>query len=150
MNGLPKWENGGLLLLRLALGVIFVMHGSQKVLGLFEGPGLLTTVQNFETHLGIPPLLGYAAALTELFGGLALIVGLFTRLAALGIGVTMGVALWKVHLVYGFFMNWACDPGKKHGFEYNLALLAMALTLVFTGAGDYSWDHRITKPKPRF
>ena len=149
MQGLPKWENGALLVLRLALGVIFVMHGSQKMLGLFGGHGLLATVENFQTNLGVPAALAYAAVFTEFFGGIALILGLLTRLAALGIGTNMGVAMWKVHLANGFFLNWTCEVGKKHGFEYNLALLAMALALVLIGAGNYSLDHRLTKPKPR-
>lgn len=139
---LPEWKDSALLVLRLALGIIFAMHGAQKVFGLIGGEGLLATVQNFQTHLGIPPVLGYLVSLTEFFGGIALILGLLTRLAALGIGVTMGVAMWKVHWAHGFFMNWFGEPGRGHGIEYNLALLAMALALVLTGAGKYSLDQK--------
>ena len=143
MVKLPEWKDEALLVLRLALGVIFVMHGAQKVLGLFGGTGLQATVENFQSHLGIPPALGYTAAFTEFFGGFALVVGLLTRLSALGIGVTMAVATLKVHLANGFFINWFCAEGKGHGFEYNLALLAMALALVLTGGGRYSLDRKI-------
>lgn len=142
---LPEWKNGALLILRLALGVIFVMHGAQKVLGLFGGGGLQATVQNFQAHLGIPPTLGYAAALTELLGGLGLVGGLFTRLSALGIASVMGVAIWKVHLANGFFLNFSCEAGKGHGIEYNIALLGMALALLLIGGGSYSLDQRLWK-----
>ena len=142
MKGLPEWKSEALLILRLALGVIFLMHGSQKVLGLFGGPGLEATVQMFG-QTGIPRALAYTAAFTEFLGGFALIVGFLTRLAALGIGFTMAVAIWKVHLANGFFLNFSCEAGKGHGFEYNLALIAMALTIALIGPGGCSVDHKI-------
>lgn len=145
MKKLPEWKDEALLILRLVLGVIFLMHGSQKVLGLFGGQGLQATVQTFQTHLGIPPLFGYLASFTEFFGGIALIAGFLTRLAALGIGITMIVAALKVHLVNGFFLNWFCQTGKGHGIEYNLALLAAALALLLTGGGRYSLECRVCK-----
>lgn len=140
MKNLPEWKNEALLILRLALGAVFLMHGAQMVLGLFGGSGLQATVKDFQTQLGIPALFGYLAALTQFLGGIALLLGALTRLAALGIGVVMGVAIWKVHLVNGFFMNWFCKPGQGHGIECNLALLAIALALVLTGGGKYSFD----------
>lgn len=142
MKNLPVAKDAAILILRLALGVIFVMHGSQKVFGLFGGEGLQATVQHFQTNLGIPPLLGYTAAFTEFFGGIALVVGFLTRLAALGIGITMAVATWKAHLAHGFFINWSCAQGQSHGYEYNLALLAMSLALVLTGGGACSLDSK--------
>lgn len=145
MKNLPEWKNEALFVLRLVLGVIFLMHGSQKVFGLFGGQGLQATVQNFQTYMGIPPVLGYTAAFTEFFGGLALVLGLLTRLAAVGIGITMGVAALKAHITHGFFLNFSCEAGKGHGIEYNLALLAMALALALTGGGDYSLDRKVCK-----
>jgi len=142
---LPEWKEEAILVLRVILGVIFVMHGAQKVLGLFGGPGLQATVQNFQAHLGIPPILGYTAAFTEFFGGIALVLGALTQLAALGIGITMLVAMFRVHLVNGFFLNWFCEAGKGHGFEYNVALTAMSLALLLTGGGKYSLDQKFCK-----
>lgn len=145
MKKLPVWTDAALLVLRLALGVIFLAHGSQKVLGLFGGEGLQATVANFQAYLGIPPVFGTVAAFTEFLGGIGLVVGFLTRLSALGIGVTMIVAAFKVHLANGFFLNFSCEAGKGHGIEYNLALLGIALALVLTGGGDYSLDKKVCK-----
>jgi len=131
-----------LLLIRLPLGVIFFAHGSQKLLGLFGGPGLTSTLRNFEVHMGIPPLLTLLAIIAEFGGGLGVLCGAFTRLSACGIAVTMAVAMYKVHWVNGFFLNAA---GKGHGIEFTLALLGMALALVVTGGGQWSIDRFIWK-----
>lgn len=132
----------GLLILRIVLGVTFIAHGGQKVFGWWQGPGL----SGFVSHLhqsGIPVPLAYLAAFTEFGGGLAVLIGLLTRLAALGLCCVMTVAIYQVHWVHGFFMNGA----KGQGFEYPLALLAMALGLVFTGAGVLSIDHLLTRKR---
>jgi putative oxidoreductase len=120
----------GLLVLRLALGIIFIAHGGQKVFGWFGGHGLDATVAGFG-KMGIPAPLAYLAAFTELLGGVAVLLGVLTRLAALGLAVTMVVAMFMVHLKNGFFMN---GPGGP-GIEYNVALLAMSLALVLAGPG---------------
>ncbi len=131
-----------LLLIRLPLGVIFFAHGSQKLLGLFGGPGLTSTLRNFEVHMGIPPLLTLLAIIAEFGGGLGVLCGLFTRLSACGIAVTMAVAIYKVHWVNGFFLS---ASGKGNGIEYTLALLGMALALVVSGGGSWSLDRYIWK-----
>jgi len=129
-----------LLLIRLPLGVIFFAHGSQKLLGLFGGSGLTGTLRHFEVHLGIPPLLTLLAILAEFGGGLGVLCGLFTRISACGIAVTMAVAMYKVHWVNGFFLS-----AKGNGIEYTLALFGMALALVVTGGGQWSLDRLIWK-----
>lgn len=131
-----------LLLIRLPLGVIFFAHGSQKLLGLFGGPGLTSTLRNFEVHMGIPPLLTLLAIIAEFGGGLGVLCGLFTRLSACGIAVTMAVAMYKVHWINGFFLN---ASGKGDGIEFTLALFGMALALVVTGGGQWSIDRFIWK-----
>src|SRR5262249_27368024 len=125
---------------RLFLGVIFFAHGAQKVFGWFGGPGLMNTVSFFGNSLGVPPALAVIAALTECFGGLAVFVGLLTRLAALGLIVVMLVAVAKVHWRNGFFLNMSPQPGKGHGFEFNFALIGMALAVLVGGAGRVSLD----------
>ncbi len=129
----------GLFLLRIALGVIFIAHGGQKVLGLWGGPGMEVFAQHLQT-LGIPPAMAYVSAYTEFVGGILLVLGFATRFASLAIAINMIVATWKVHLVNGFFINWFNVEGKGHGYEFNLALIAMALCLAFTGAGKISLD----------
>ena len=82
-----------------------------------------------------PGVLGPFVALVEFFGGVALLIGLLTRLAALGLAVNMLVAMLLVHAKSGFF-----NPG---GIEFPLSLFAAALLLVFTGAGNYSSDKAV-------
>lgn len=129
----------GLLILRLALGIVFFAHGAQKVLGWWGGHG----IEGFVGHvaqMGFPAWMGYLAAYTEFLGGIAVVIGLLTRLASLGLVSTMAVAIWKVHGANGLFLNGMCEPGRGNGFEYAMVLGAMALCLVFAGAGRISID----------
>lgn len=134
-NGWDTAREVGYVALRVALGVIFFAHGAQKLLGWFDGPGLNGTIQFFGSQMGVPAPLALLAIFTEFFGGLAVLFGVFTRLAGLGLAVTMVVAAAKVHLANGFFMNWNGTPGVGHGIEMNLALGAMALFLALAGPG---------------
>jgi putative oxidoreductase len=127
----------------MTLGVIFFAHGAQKVFGWFGGPGLKGTIGYFRQALHIPPTLTVLDALIECFGGLAVVVGLLSRPAALGLIVVTLVAISKVHWPNGFFMNWELAPGKGHGIEMNLALLGLALAVLVGGAGALSVDRLI-------
>lgn len=131
------------LLLRLPLGVIFMAHGSQKLFGLFGGQGVSATLKTFEEQMGIPPILTILAMIAEFGGGLGVLLGCLTRLSAFGIASVMVVAIYKVHLVNGFFLNLSCLPGRGQGFEYNIALLGMALYLVLSGGGRWGVDRMI-------
>lgn len=133
-----KTKDYSLVILRLALGVIFFAHGSQKLLGWFGGYGFDATVQFFDQQLGIPPALAALAIFAEFFGGLMVLLGFFTRAGAAAIAVTMAVALFSVHLPQGFFI-----AGGKVGFEYVFALLLVAVYLAINGAGELSVDRRI-------
>jgi putative oxidoreductase len=129
-----------LLIIRLALGVVMMAHGAQKLFGWFGGPGFDQAVANFASGMGIPPVLGGFSILVEFLAGLAVALGLLTRLAALGLAGHQVVAATLVHAANGFFMNWAGTPGRGHGVEMNLVLIAMALALVAAGSGRYGVD----------
>lgn len=128
------------LILRLALGIVFFAHGAQKLLGWFGGYGWDGTVGFFTQSLGVPAPLAGLAILTEFFGGMAIILGLLTRPAALGLAVTMLVAAFKVHLVNGFFLD---QQGPADGIEYVFVLLLLSLYFTIKGAGAVSADKLI-------
>jgi putative oxidoreductase len=119
----------GLTILRVATGAIFAAHGAQKlfvygfagVTGAFQGMGI-----------PFPGVTGPLTGLVEFFAGLALVIGLLTRLAGLGLAINMVGAIAFVHLSAGFF--------APKGFEFPLTLLAATASIAFTGAGRYSLD----------
>jgi putative oxidoreductase len=123
-----------LAVLRVVLGITFILHGGQKLF-VFGFGG----VSGAFAQMGIPApgLLGPFVAFVEFFGGIAILLGLLTRLAALGIGATMVVAILTVHLENGFF--------APTGIEFPLSLLGSAVALAITGAGDFSLDALIGK-----
>jgi len=129
--------------LRLVLGVVYFAHGAQKMLGWFGGYGFHGSM-GFFTHMGMPAPVAFLVICTEFFGGLGLIVGLLTRIAALGIGVEMIGAIFMVHLPNGFFMNWAGNQ-KGEGFEYHLLAIAVCAALLLRGAGAFSVDRALSK-----
>jgi len=131
-----------LTLTRLVLGVVFFAHGAQKMLGWFGGFGFHATM-GFFTHMGMPAALAFLIICTEFFGGLGLIVGLLTRIAALGITGLMLGAIFMVHLPNGFFMNWMGNQ-KGEGFEYHLLAIGLAVALLVRGAGAFSLDRLLS------
>ncbi|UUA71852.1 DoxX family protein [Cellvibrio sp. QJXJ] len=127
------------LALRLPLGIIFAAHGAQKLFGWFGGYGLQGTGQWMES-IGLGPgvLMAALSGSAEFFGGLALILGLLTRPAALVLAVTMLVAIFTVHFSNGLFMS-------NNGYEFGLALLAGAVSLLISGGGRASIDRLLAK-----
>jgi putative oxidoreductase len=132
----PSWA---ITVVRIVLGVIFFAHGSQKVLGWFGGYGLKGTT-GWLVSTGLPLPVAYAVCFFEFLGGIGLLLGLLTRLAALAVIVVMVGAIAKVHWRHGFFINWALAQGKGHGMEANLAFIAMAVACLIAGAGALSVD----------
>jgi putative oxidoreductase len=130
------------LLLRLVLGAVFFSHGAQMALGWFGGYGFSGTMGFFTGKLHIPAALAFLVIATQFGGSIALILGLFTRLAALGIAVNMLVAVAMVHAQIGWFMNWSGQQ-KGEGFEYHLLAIAIAAVLVFRGGGKWAADAAI-------
>src|SRR5277367_6485017 len=99
-------DSGATAILRLVLGVVIFAHGAQKMLGWFGGFGFSGTMGFFTGMLHVPALFAFLAIAAEFFGGLGLILGFLTRIAAFGIAVNMVVAIALVHRYVGFFMNW--------------------------------------------
>lgn len=133
-----QWIDRGLLLMRIALGLVFVMHGGQKLF-VFGHAG----VSSGMAALGLP-LPGLSAALitaVELGGGLALLAGAFTRVSAFLIAGAMAVATVSAHLTNGFFM--------PSGFEYTLTLMLASLAILMTGPGAYSVDSVLARRTQR-
>jgi putative oxidoreductase len=124
----------GRLLARLAIGGLFVGHGTQKWFGWFEGPGIDGTSQMMDS-LGMKPgrAHAHAASAAETLGGVGIILGAFTPAAAAALIATMITAIRTVHLPKG---PWAAEGG----YEYNLTLIAALLLLVEGGPGDLSVD----------
>ncbi|HZY62586.1 MAG TPA: DoxX family protein [Edaphobacter sp.] len=134
LNNLQPW---GALLLRLVLGCAMISHGYHKVIpsGGINGHNAFSALQHhahFVASLGIPYWLGYFSALTEFFGGILILLGLLTRLAAFLISINMLFALLTVDFRHGYA-----------GSEYALALFAIAVMLLFCGSGALALDRKI-------
>ncbi|MFY9727302.1 MAG: DoxX family protein [Bryobacteraceae bacterium] len=131
-----------LAIIRLVLGVVMFAHGAQKMLGWFGGYGFSGTM-GFFGHMGIPAPFAFLAIAAEFCGGLGLILGFLSRIAAFGVLCNMVVAVLTVHLHNGFYMNWA-GTAKGEGFEYHLLAIAMALAVIIGGAGTASVDRALS------
>lgn len=129
MLGLEKLKPLGLLFLRLGLGAIFISHGYAKFTNLH------TWTVNFQ-HMGFPFYFAYIAAIFELFGGIMLVAGLFTRIAGLALAVEMSIAILRVHLPLG-------PITQIRNYEFPMALAVGSFALATLGAGLISFDHII-------
>jgi len=129
--------------IRVAVGLIFFAHGAQKMLGWFGGYGFSGTMGFFTGTMHIPAFFAFLAIAAEFFGGIGLILGLLTRIAAFGIAINMLVAVFTVHSQFGFFMNWS-GAQKGEGFEYHLLVLAMTVFLMMQGGGAASIDRKLS------
>jgi putative oxidoreductase len=133
METLEKLRPLALLLLRAALGVIFIYHGYPKL------HHASATMAMF-SHLGFPRYFAVVSGVLETFGGGLLILGLFTRIVGLLLAGEMVIALWRVH---GMFTN----PMAVSHYEFPMALAASAFTLACLGAGAISMDHAIFRAR---
>ena len=122
-----------LLILRVIVGVIFMVHGAQKLFGAFGGAGLAETVNTMGP-------LGYPVTIGEFFGGLGLIVGFLSRFSAASLIVIMLGAIAMVHGKNGFLLS-------EGGFEYNLALIGLLAPILISGPGSHSVGRFLPLPK---
>lgn len=135
-------ESYAALISRLTLGLVILPHGLQKVFGWFGGFGFEGTMGFFTQQMGIPYIFALLAIVAESLGAVAVITGLLTRLAALGIGVTVGIGALMVHLPNGFFMNWFGNQ-QGEGYEYHILVVGLALAVVISGGGKFALDRLI-------
>ena len=128
----PRQLSVGIAIVRVVTGVIMLAHGAQKLFQL----GIAGVTQGF-TQMGVPlpTIVAPLVAVLEFAGGIALILGVLTRLVSLGLAIDMLGALFIVHLANGFFL--------PNGYEFVLILLATNLALVIAGAGAFSIDQAI-------
>jgi putative oxidoreductase len=123
LDSLNRLQPLALLVMRVVLGAIMIAHGYHKVFGGFHHH------MDMVGSLGLPPWMAYLSAGTEFFGGIAVVLGLFTRFFSLAFAIEMGVAIWKVHFKNGLMGN--------GGYEFPLALAAMAFALMCFDGGPW-------------
>ena len=132
-----------LTILRLAAGIMIFPHGLQKTFGWFGGAGFSAQMAGFErSH--IPAVFAFLAIMAESLGGLGLLLGALTRIAAFGLAVDMVVAVYIVHWRNRLFMNWSGQQ-KGEGFEFHILVIAMAIVLMARGGGAASVDRALAK-----
>ncbi|WP_296244214.1 MULTISPECIES: DoxX family protein [unclassified Psychrobacter] len=140
LNKIMQSEAGiAAFILRVPVGLVLIAHGAQKLFGWFGGNGLAGTAQ-WLSSMGMEPglLMALLAGGAEFFGGLALVLGIVTRPAALVAAFTMLVAIFSVHISNGLF---AADGG----YEYALVLMVALLALVVQGGGYLSIDKALSE-----
>ena len=129
---------------RLVLGAVMLPHGLQKTFGLFGGYGFEGTMGFFTGTMGLPWIVAFLVIVIESVGALALLFGLASRLAALGVAAVMAGAALTTHLSFGFFMNWDGSAAGE-GFEFHLLAIGLAAVVTLAGGGKASLDARLTR-----
>ena len=122
-----------LLVVRVVVGLIFAVHGAQKLFGAFDGPGIAATAEMMGA-------IAYPVAVGEFFGGLGLAVGFLSRFSAASLIVIMIGAIVTVHGKNGFFLS-------NGGCEYNIALIGLLLPTLLAGPGRYAIGRLLPLPR---
>lgn len=132
--------NLSLLIVRFVAGVVFTVHGAQKLFGMFDGQGLAKTVEQFNQNFHLGPPVTYLVVIGEFFGGLGLIVGFLSRFSAASLIAIMIGAIAMVHGKNGFLQS-------KSGFEYNFVLIGLMLPTLLAGPGTMGLAKVLKLPK---
>ncbi len=147
-DGQTAWEDRSavdvaLLVVRVIAGVIFAVHGAQKLFGAFGGPGIAAMAEMMGP-------LAYPVSIGEFFGGLGLIFGFLSRFSAASLIVIMIGAIAMVHGQHGFFLGTGPDSTlATAGFEYNLSLIGLLAPTLIAGPGRFSVGRFLPLPKAR-
>ncbi len=131
----------GMILVRLPLAASMILHGYGKVAN-------FSAFTNYCDNLGIPPAFAVLGAAGEFLGGLGLLLGCLSRIAAFGVACTMATAAVTRHLIpgYGYLMNWhGAVPFGAEGFEFHTLAIGMALSVMIMGAGTFSVDYALAR-----
>ncbi|WP_285057154.1 DoxX family protein [Pedobacter ginsengisoli] len=149
-NKLRAAEDYSALIIRLTLGLILWAHGAQKLLGIYGGHGFGNTMNYFTETVHLPALIGFLVIVMEFFGSIAIVLGLGTRILSLVVIMLFTGIIITHHWQAGFFMDWfGANPPGFEGFEFDLLMMGMALSLVISGGGKYAADHFFGKPNTR-
>ena len=130
-------------ILRIVLGIVFFAHGAQLTLGWFGGHPFPQTLAALG-KMGLPAPIAALVILAQFLGGIGLIAGLLTRVAAIGIAAVMTGAIFTAHIHVGFFMNWFGQQ-KGEGYEYHLLAISNAVALIILGGGNFSLDKMVSE-----
>ena len=132
------------LIARVFLGLVILPHGLQKLFGMFGGYGFSSTLEFFSGSMGIPVPIGFLIIMGESVGAVFLIIGLLSRISAVGLFIIMIGAIFMGHLQHGFFMNWFGNQ-QGEGFEYHLLVIGLSLIVILNGGGRWALDSIINK-----
>jgi putative oxidoreductase len=138
----------GLTVLRVVVAAVFLAHGLHTLFGLWGGPGVgpggLAAASARLDAAGLSPgyVMAVLAGTIQLGCGALLAAGWLTRWAALALLLYVALTSWKLHLRWGFFLNWVGDAGRGHGLEHAIVLAAALVCLMLSGGGAFSLDGR--------
>ena len=135
------------LVLRVLLSLVLFPHGAQKLLGWFGGFGFEGSMNYFTQSVGLPWIVGFMVIMIEFFGPIFLLAGFGTMLWSLGILAVMTGIIVTTFNDY-FFMNWFGSQ-KAEGYEFFLLAIGMSLSLLISGAGKFSIDAVLSKPRSK-
>ncbi|HMX54931.1 MAG TPA: DoxX family protein [Leptospiraceae bacterium] len=137
-------EDIALTVLRVTLAVVILPHGLQKLVGAFGGYGFKGTMGYLTGTVGLPSVIAFLVIFIESFGAAGVLLGVGTRVAALGVAAVMLGAAWTAHRGNGFFMNWT-GAQKGEGFEFHILAIGLAIVLILRGGGAFSVDQILAR-----
>ncbi|QXE91900.1 DoxX family protein [Geomonas subterranea] len=134
--------------LRVGLGLVMFLHGAQNLLGWFGGLGFEHAMSVMTTQLMVPKMFAVLIIMTQFFGGIALLIGAYVRIAASAVIVVMLASLGVLDYGNGFLTTWS---GKQlsPGVEFQLLAITVAINLIIWGAGRWSIDRALESPRSR-